>query len=105
MEARLGKQEEARGLERGSSEDNNFRANRVVLHSLVIDEVHAAGFAGLGIDGDFADDGVRAYGEISGVHRRVNQTSGRVEGGVNVATALAFASTPAVTAAAIFVVL
>src|SRR5713226_2093252 len=105
MEARLGKQEKARGLERGGSDDNHFCADGIVLHGLVVDEVHAAGFAGLGVDSDFTHDCVGAQGQISGVHRRVDQAGGRVKGGMNVATALAFAGAASVTAAAVFVVL
>src|SRR5467141_91902 len=105
IEPRLGEEEKASGFERGGSEDDNSRAHCVVLHRLVIDEVHAAGFAGLRIDRDFADDGVGAHGQVSGVHRGVDQAGWRIERGVYVATALAFAGAAAITAAAIFVVL
>src|SRR4029077_4607745 len=94
-----------RGLQRGGSEDHNFCADRVVLHGLVVDEVHATGFARLRVNGDFTHHGVGAQRQIPSVHSRVDQAGGRVEGGMNVAAAFALASAAAVTAAAIFVVL
>ena len=58
-----------------------------------------------GIDRDFADYRVGAEGQVAGVVGGIDQAGGRIERGVNVATALALAGAAAETAAAIFVVL
>ena len=50
-------------------------------------------------------DGVGPEREIPGVHRRVDETGGGVERGVDVAAALAVAGAAAVTAAPVLVVL
>src|SRR5260370_41179827 len=103
MEPRLGKQEKARGLERGSSYNDDFCADSVVLHGLAIDEGHAAGLAGLRINGDFAYHRIRTQRQISRIHCGLNQAGGGVKGSMNVATALPFAGAATGTAAASFV--
>src|SRR6266849_9569283 len=105
MLARLGEQEKARRLKRGSGHDDDLRTNSVVLHGLVIDEVHARGLAGLWVDGDLAHNRIGAQGQISRIYGGIDQAGGRVERCVNIATALKFASAAAVTAAAVLIVL
>src|SRR5262249_3852937 len=73
--------------------------------SEVVDEMRAIGFAALRVDGDFADHGVGANGEIAGVVGRIDEAGGGIKSGWDVATAFALASAAAVTAAAIFVML
>jgi len=65
----------------------------------------AGGFAGLGIDGDFTDYRVGAQRQVAGVVGRIDQAGGGIESGVNVASALAFAGSSSITAAAILIVL
>src|ERR1700722_2474644 len=105
MVLRFRQQQEASGLDGRSSEDDHFCFDVVVLHRFVVDEMGAGGFAGVGIGRDFADDGVGADGEVAGVGGGIDEAGGRIECGVNVATAFAFASAAAETAAAIFIVL
>src|SRR5260370_28239544 len=105
MLSRLGQQEQASGLQRGSCDDDDLRMDGVVLQGLVIDEMYAACFASLRIDSDFTDYGIGARSQIYSVHRGIDQAGRRVEGSVNIATALALASAPAVTAAAVLIVL
>ncbi len=65
----FGEQEQARGLERGGGQYDHLGPDGVVLPRFRIDEVHAAGFAGLRIDGDFTDRGIGAQRKVAGVHR------------------------------------
>ena len=101
----FGEQEKARGLERGSGHNDNLGLDGVILLRFRIDEVNAAGFAGLRIDDDFTDDGIGAQRKVAGVHRGVNQAGWRVEGGMDVATTLTLTGAAAIATAAIFVVL
>src|ERR1035438_344394 len=67
--------------------------------------MNAVCFAGLLVYGDFTDHRVGAQGQVAGVHGWVDQAGGGIEGGMDVAAAFALAGTPAVTAAAILIVL
>ena len=105
VQPRFREQEQARGFQRRSGHDDHSGADVVVLHGFGVDEVHAAGLAGLGIDRDFADHCIGAQRQVAGIRGRINQAGGRVKCGMNVATAFAFTGAASQTTAAIFVVL
>ena len=67
--------------------------------------MHAAGFARLRVDRDFANHCIGAQRQVAGIRGRVDQAGGRVECGMNVAAAFAFTGAASKATAAILVVL
>ena len=80
---------EPRRLERRGREDHDLPLRLVRSSRLRVDERDAARLAGVRIDEHLARRRVRPQREMPGVQRRVDQTGGRVERGVDVAAARA----------------
>src|SRR6266852_6838453 len=105
MLPRLREQQKASGFERRRCYDHHLGADGIVLHRLGINEMHAAGFARLRIDRDFANHRIGAQRQVARIRGRINQAGGRVERGVNVAPAFAFAGAASKATGAVLVVL
>src|SRR6185503_13218398 len=85
---------------------DDLRERLIAAAVLRVDERDPARLAAGAIDQDLARDGIRAKGQVAGIHRWINETGRRVEHGVDVAPAGAPGARPAAeTAAPVFVVL
>ena len=106
MLLRLRKQEQASGLQRGRGEDDDLGLCLVGLVRCTVNERDPARASRVAVHQNLVRSGVRAQREVAGVHRRVDESCGRVERGVNVtATRAPIARPSAVALAAILVVL
>ena len=104
--SRAREQQDARGLEGGRPQDHGLGLHFVALARLRVGERHPRGLARGGVDHHLAHHRVRAQGETARVLRGIDETGGRIEGGVDVAAPRAAVAGPSAKAsAAVLVVL
>src|SRR5437879_4382356 len=83
----LREQHQSRGLERGCRQHNYLGLGFVSLTGIRVDESYAASFAADRIHRNSSRGGIGAKREVARIERRENQTGGRIECRMNIATA------------------